>query len=87
MRKMSNILSERLAHRMQADQEELAHRIARALPHDGAVESQPALHFRRHSKPGERVYGSSPPSFCVIAQGSKEILEAVIDLCVVDSSS
>ncbi len=59
---------------MQADQEELAERIAIALPHDGAIEPQPNLHFRRHARPGERVYASSPPSFCVIAQGSKDIL-------------
>jgi len=60
--------------RMQADQQELADRIARALPRDGAHEPQEGLHFRRHSKPTERVFGSSQPSFCVIAQGSKEIL-------------
>ena len=57
MRKMNNALSERLAHRMHADQEELADRIARALPHDGAVESQPDLHFSREYK---RYFGYSP---------------------------
>jgi len=59
---------------MQANQEELADRIARALPHDGAVEPQPGLHFRRHSRLAERVYGFYEPAFCVIAQGSKDIL-------------
>ncbi len=72
MRKMNNSTNKRL-NRMQADQEELADRIANALTHDGAVERQPNLHFQRHSKTGERVYSSAPPSFCVIAQGSKEI--------------
>jgi hypothetical protein len=57
MRKMSNAPSEREARRMHADQEELADRIARALPRDGAVEPQPGLHFRRHSRLAERVYG------------------------------
>jgi AraC-like DNA-binding protein len=64
----------RLVRRMKADQEELADRIARALPRDGTIEPQPGLHFRRHSKPAERVFGFYPPAFCVIAQGSKEIL-------------
>ena len=59
---------------MQTDREELADRIARALPHDGTVEPQPGLHFRRHSKPTEPVHAVAEPSFCVIAQGSKEIL-------------
>ncbi|MGA2440977.1 MAG: AraC family transcriptional regulator [Tepidisphaeraceae bacterium] len=71
---MMNVTSERQASRMQADQEELAERIARALPRDGTVEPQPGLHFRRHSRPAERVYGSYAPAFCVIAQGTKDIL-------------
>lgn len=66
--------NERQRRRMQSDQEELAERIARALPHDGAVEPQPGVHYRRHSTPTERVYASAQPSFCVIAQGSKDIL-------------
>ncbi len=59
---------------MRADQEELADRIARALPCDETVEPQSGLHFRRHSRPAERVYGFYAPAFCVIAQGSKDIL-------------
>jgi AraC-like DNA-binding protein len=74
MRKMINGTSERQIGRMGADQEELAERIARALPRDGAVEPQPGLHFRRLSRPGQRVHSVGEPSFCVIAQGSKEIL-------------
>jgi AraC-like DNA-binding protein len=74
MRKMREVQSERRARRRQAAQEELSDRIARALPRDGAVEPQPGLHFRRHSRPAERVYGLYPPAFCVIAQGSKDIL-------------
>jgi hypothetical protein len=35
MRNMMNATSEPQARRMRADQEELAHRIARALPRDG----------------------------------------------------
>lgn len=53
--------------------EELAARIARAIPEDGAVEVWGGLHFRRASSPTEPVYGVSDPCFCVIAQGSKEV--------------
>ena len=74
MAKMINVTSKRQASRMQADQEELAARIARALPHDGTIEPQPGLHFRRHSGPTQPVHGFYEPAFCVIAQGSKEIL-------------
>jgi len=73
MSKMINVTNHRQSH-LQADQEELADRIARALPRDGAIESQAGLHFRRHSRPGERVYGTCDPSFCVIAQGAKQIM-------------
>lgn len=67
-------LSPRDAARMQADQDELAERIEHALPEDGLLEAQSGLFFRRISKPGERVFAISEPSFCVIAQGRKEIL-------------
>ena len=59
---------------MRADQEELAERIARATPSEGTVEVQPGLHFRRCSRPTERLYSFTKPSFCVIAQGSKELV-------------
>jgi AraC-like DNA-binding protein len=74
MRNTMHATSERPASRMQADQGELAHRIARALPRDGTVEPQPGLHFRRCSRPTEPVHGFYQPAFCVIAQGSKDIL-------------
>src|SRR5436190_10507631 len=73
MRNMKNTTSEREARRMRADQEELAERIARATPSEGTVEVQPGLHFRRCSRPTERLYSFTKPSFCVIAQGSKEL--------------
>jgi AraC-like DNA-binding protein len=59
--------------RMQSDLEELAARIADALPQDGRREIQPGVHLIRQSHPHERAYASVPPSFCVIAQGSKNI--------------
>jgi AraC-like DNA-binding protein len=71
---MMSYTSEQQVRRMQADREELAGRIARGLPRDGTVEPQPGLHFRHHSRPTEPVHAVAEPSFCVIAQGSKEIL-------------
>ena len=73
-RKMCTAPNERKTGRMQADREELADRIARALPHDGAVEPQAGLHYRRCSSPAKRLYGFYPAVFCVIAQGSKKVL-------------
>ena len=74
MRNMKNAASERATRRMRADQEELAERIARATPHEGTIEVQPGLHFRRCSRPTERLHSFTKPSFCVIAQGSKELV-------------
>ena len=74
MRTMRDATTEREDRRRQADQEELAERIARALPHDGTVEPQPGLHFRRCSRPTERIHGFHEAAFCVIAQGSKDLI-------------
>jgi len=54
--------------RMQADP------IVRVQPRNGRVQVQPGLFFNRVSAPGERVHAVAEPSFCVIAQGSKDIL-------------
>jgi len=66
--------SERETHRAQANTEELAERIVRAIREDGTVEPLEGLYLNRASSPTEPVYGVSKPAFCVIAQGSKEIL-------------
>jgi AraC-type transcriptional regulator len=55
--------------RKQAYREELAERIARAVPEDGRVEPLKGLHLNRASTPTEPLY-----ALCVIAQGSKEAL-------------
>ena len=73
MRKMINVTGDQQNRRMQADREELADRIARAMPRDGVVEVQPGVHLYRKSKPTERVHASCQPAFCVIAQGRKVI--------------
>lgn len=74
MRKMMNVTRSQQATRAQAEREELAERIANVLARDGAAEPQPGLHFQRIGSPTEPLHGVLEPSFCVIAQGSKDIL-------------
>ena len=62
------------AHRVQANRDELVERIARAIREDGRVEPLKGLHLHRRSSPTEWVHGVSDLAFCVIAQGSKEVL-------------
>lgn len=59
---------------MQANHEELVERISNAVPVDGVVHPLTGLHLARRSGALEPVYTVMKPSFCVIAQGSKEIL-------------
>lgn len=66
--------AERAAQRVQANREELVERIARAVREDGTVQPLAGLHLNRLSSPKEPLHGVTRPSFCVIAQGSKEIL-------------
>jgi AraC-like DNA-binding protein len=66
--------SEREIHQAQASREELAERLARAIRDDGTIEPFQELRLRRASVPTELGHGVSFPSFCVIAQGSKELL-------------
>jgi AraC-like DNA-binding protein len=66
--------SKREAQRMQSDREELVERMARAIPEDGTSEVFPGLFLGRSSQPTERVHSVFKPAFCVIAQGSKQVL-------------
>jgi AraC-like DNA-binding protein len=66
--------SVREAHEEQANRERLVERIARAVGEDGAVEVPGGLRLVRRSSPTELAHGVSSPAFCVIAQGSKEVL-------------
>jgi AraC-like DNA-binding protein len=59
--------------RAQANRDELVERIVRAIREDGTVEPLKGLHIHRRSSPTEPVHGVSDMSFCVIAQGSKEV--------------
>jgi AraC-like DNA-binding protein len=71
---MNDPQSLREADRAQANREELTQRIAQAIRTDGTIESLKGLHFYRTSSPSECIHSVSVPAFCVIAQGSKEVL-------------
>jgi AraC-like DNA-binding protein len=62
------------ADRAQANRDELVERMMRAIREDGTAEPLPGLRLRRASSPTELGHGVSDPAFCVIAQGSKEVL-------------
>lgn len=57
-----------------ASHAELIERIMRAIHNDGAIEPIEGLVFLRASSPTELGHGVSFPCFCVIPQGSKEVL-------------
>jgi AraC-like DNA-binding protein len=73
MGETNNQQAEREALRMQANRDELVERIARTIREDGVIEPLAGLHLARLSTPLERVHSVLEPSFCVIAQGSKEV--------------
>lgn len=61
--------------RQQANRAELAERIAAITRYEEAVEPLDGLHLFRLTEPRGPIHGVTEPSFCVIAQGSKEILQ------------
>ncbi|MBD2114111.1 MULTISPECIES: AraC family transcriptional regulator [Cyanophyceae] len=71
---INNPQARREVARSQANREELTERIAGAIAHDGVIEPLKGLFFYRTSFPSECLHSVSIPSFCVIAQGSKEVL-------------
>ncbi|MEH2295533.1 AraC family transcriptional regulator [Nostoc sp.] len=71
---MNDPQAKREADRAQANRDELTERISQAICNDGTIEPLKGLHFNRSSSPAECVHGISVPAFCVIAQGSKEVL-------------
>lgn len=66
--------TERDVQRVQANREELAERIARAVPTDGVTEPLPGLHLGRASCSQGKVHSILEPSLCIVAQGSKEVV-------------
>ena len=59
---------------MQSNREELVERMARAIPEDGISEVFSGFFLGRSSKPTEMLHSVFKPAFCVIAQGSKQVL-------------
>jgi AraC-like DNA-binding protein len=59
--------------RDRANREELICRIAGAIRNDGTLEPIPGLHVNRQSRTTEPMPSVARPSFCVIAQGAKEV--------------
>ncbi len=64
---------EQYAVRMAADRVELIQRLLRVAPNDGSVQPLAGLYVHRASRPTDFAHGVTNLSFCVIAQGSKEI--------------
>jgi len=60
-------------HSLRADRTELVERLARAMLHEGTSDPMEGVRLRRASSPTELGHGTSHPSFCVIAQGSKDV--------------
>jgi len=60
--------------RVQGGRDELAERITRLVTKDGSLEAAPGVDLFRYSSPTGPVYAVNEPSFCIIVQGSKELL-------------
>jgi AraC-like DNA-binding protein len=67
-------VTERERQRARANREELVERISTAVREDRVIESMQEVFLRRSSAPTEPVPGVVGPTFCVIAQGSKEVV-------------
>lgn len=65
---------EREARRTQDNRAELVERIAHTVREDGIIEPIKGLFLYRISKAREPIHGVTDPAFCVIAQGSKEVM-------------
>jgi len=59
---------------MRINREELVARMSRAVPADGVREVFPGVFLARSCRPTERLHSVFKPAFCVIAQGSKQVL-------------
>jgi AraC-like DNA-binding protein len=73
MNSMDQKHRERETQREQDNREELLERMARAILADGIAQPIKGLHLTRISTVTDTIYGATEPSFCVIAQGSKEV--------------
>lgn len=66
-------MNERDAQRFSSNRQELVERLLSALPTDGYRWLTPWMLAGRASRPSESVHGVVRPSFCLIAQGAKEV--------------
>lgn len=66
--------AKREAQRLQSSREELAERIARALPEDGILDVFSGLRLARSSQPTEPIHAVYQPAFCFVAQGCKQAM-------------
>ncbi len=66
--------AKREAQRTQSNREELAERIAQALPADGTLDVSASFRLARSSRPTEPIHSLYQPAFCVVAQGRKQAL-------------
>ncbi|HEY3333390.1 MAG TPA: AraC family transcriptional regulator [Capsulimonadaceae bacterium] len=73
MKMLTDSTTDESGTREAVNREELVELIARAVDNDGSVEPLSGLHLNRASASKGLVHGVAHPSFCVIAQGSKEI--------------
>ena len=74
MDSMNHRQRERQEQQAHASRDELVERIGRAIRDDGTAEPLPGLRLFRQSSPTPLGHGTSSTAFCVIAQGSKEVL-------------
>jgi AraC-like DNA-binding protein len=66
--------AKRDAQRLQYSRDELVERINQLVREDGEIQTLKGLYLARVSVPMEKFHSVLEPSFCVIAQGSKEVL-------------
>ncbi|MGI8787741.1 MAG: AraC family transcriptional regulator [Pyrinomonadaceae bacterium] len=71
---MTNSNAKRERQRRQNSREELIERMTRAVTEDKVIEVFPGIHLGRSSKLTEKLHSVFTPAFCVIAQGSKQVL-------------
>jgi AraC-like DNA-binding protein len=71
---MNRLDSEREVRVAQAGREELAERVGQVVREEGTFDLPAGLRLLRSSSPTELEHGVSFPAFCVVAQGSKEVL-------------
>jgi AraC-like DNA-binding protein len=71
---MNRPRSEREVRVAQAGREELAERVGRVVREEGIIDLPGGLRLLCASSPTELGHGVSFPAFCVVAQGSKEVL-------------